>query len=49
MSINYTTMGKMIFHKCTLLSNVNSIMASSKMAGVASMVIEEWQRPGRGD
>jgi hypothetical protein len=35
-------MSKKIFHKFTLLSNVNSIMASSKMTGVASMVMEEW-------
>jgi hypothetical protein len=30
-------MRKKIFQKCTLLSNVNSIMASSKMTGVASI------------
>jgi hypothetical protein len=42
-------MRKKIFHKCTLLNNVNSIMASSKMIGVASMVMEEWQRPGSGN
>ena len=43
------TWGKTTFQTWTLLNNVKSSTARSKITDVATMVMEEWHRPSRED